>query len=55
MITARHSSEQKINNQLYQSLKKQKELTNRINVLLLEKEKNLKNIEKRIINSHNVQ
>lgn len=42
-------------NHLYQSLKKQRELTNRINVLLIEKEKNLKMIERRIIETHHIQ
>jgi len=55
MLTNRQTSEQKIDNQLYQSLKKQRELSNRITALLVEKEKNLKSIERRIIQTHHIQ
>jgi hypothetical protein len=55
MITARHNSQHRIDHTLYHSLSKQNELTNRISVLMLEKEKKLKNIERRIIQAHHLQ
>jgi hypothetical protein len=42
MLSSRHLSDHKLKHSLCESLRKQRELSNRINVLLLEKEKKLK-------------
>ena len=48
MESPRHLSTHKLKQQLGESLRKQQSLSNRINVLLLEKEKRFKVIERRL-------
>jgi|JI10StandDraft_1071094.scaffolds.fasta_scaffold1078725_1 hypothetical protein len=55
MENLRQSSEHKLKRSLWESLRKQKEISNRVNVLLAEKEKKLKGIERRIIVAHQEQ
>lgn len=55
MENTRQCSEHKLKQSLWQSLRKQQELSNRINVLLAEKEKKLKGIERRIVVAHQEQ
>lgn len=55
MLTSRHISHHKIRQNLDLSLRKEKELANRIAVLMAEKERRLKDIEKRVNQIHEEQ
>lgn len=55
MLTPRHISDHKVRLNLQLSLKKERELNNRICVLMAEKERRLKDIEKRVGQLHEEQ
>jgi hypothetical protein len=55
MLSGRHISDHKVRLNLQFSLRKERELGNRINVLMAEKERRLKDIEKRVGQLHEEQ